>query len=83
MPKLAQFVWFLVVQRIFEGGVAVPQLLEEVVFGAHGIEVEGITWGEDDDLLREVAIVGVVETVYIAVSSLCSPTKSLVASDLQ
>jgi hypothetical protein len=83
MPELAKLVWFLVVKRIFEVRVAVPQLLEEVMLRAHGIEVEGIARGEDDDLLREVAIVGVVKTVYTVVSSRSSPIKPLVLSDLQ
>lgn len=39
------------------------QLLEEIVLGAHGVEVEGIAWREDDDLFGEVAIVWVVQAV--------------------
>jgi hypothetical protein len=50
----------------------VPQLLEEVVLGAHGIEIERLSRREDDDLFRKVAIVWVVETVYSTVSILYS-----------
>jgi hypothetical protein len=53
------------------------------MLGAHRIEIKGIARGEDDDLFREVAVVGVVKTVYASVRSWCSPIKRLVVSDLQ
>lgn len=42
VPELAQVVGLLVVQSIFEGGVAVAERLEEGRFGGQGGEVEGL-----------------------------------------
>jgi hypothetical protein len=66
MPKLAQIVRFLVIERVFERGVAVSQLLKEVVLRSHGVKIEGVAGGEDDYLLGEVAIIWIVETVCSA-----------------
>jgi hypothetical protein len=54
----------MVVQRVFEGNVTVSELLVELVLGFHGVEVEGIAGGEDDDLFGEVAVVWVIQTVW-------------------
>lgn len=45
-----------------------PQLLEEFVLRAHGVEVEWIARREDDDLLGEVAVIGVVQAVFESIS---------------
>lgn len=63
MPQLAEVVVFLQVERILEVGVAMPQLLEEFVLRLHGVEVERVAGREDDDLLGEVAVAGVVQAV--------------------
>jgi hypothetical protein len=60
VPELAEVVGLLIVEGVFEGSVAVPQLLEEVVLGGHGVKVERLTWGEDDDLFREITVVRIV-----------------------
>ena len=69
VPELAQVVGFLVVEGILEGGVAVAEGLEEGVLGGQGGEVEGLAGREDDDLLGEVAVVRIVQTVWGASSA--------------
>lgn len=53
----------MVVQRVFKSNVAVSELLVELVLGFHGVEVEGVAGGEDDDLFGEVAVVWIIQTV--------------------
>jgi hypothetical protein len=43
-------------------------LLKELVLRAHRIEVERFAGGEDDDLLGEIAVIGVIQAVYTPVS---------------
>lgn len=68
MPELAEIVWFLIVKIVFESGIAVSELLKEFVLRAHRIEVERFAGGEDDDLLGEIAVIGVIQAVYTPVS---------------
>jgi hypothetical protein len=77
MPELAQVIRLLIIEIIFEGSVAMPQLLKEFVLRAHGIEVEGFAGREDDNLLREVAVVGVIQAVYTPISILSSCIRNL------
>jgi hypothetical protein len=69
VPELAEVIWFLIVESIFEISVAVAELLKEGVFGGESGEVKGVTGGEDDNLLGKVAIVWIIEAVYIYVNS--------------
>lgn len=50
----------MIVKRIFEGGIAVTERLKEGVFGGERGEIEWFAWREDDDLLGEIPVVGVV-----------------------
>ena len=63
MPKLTRVVGGVLVEGIFELGVAVAE--ERVKFGfvAHGIEVEGLAGVEDNSLFGKVAIIRVVKAV--------------------
>lgn len=60
MPKLPRLVHFLLIQSIFKLGVAKSQLLVEFRFVLDLGKVEWLARREDDGLLREVAIVGIV-----------------------
>ncbi len=60
VPELPSVVWTLGVESVFEVGVALAQEGVEMGFVGHGVEVEGLTGGEDDDLLGEVAVIWVV-----------------------
>ena len=60
VPELPRVVGGVFIKVVFELGVTLAE--EGVKFGfvAHGVEVKGLAWVEDDSLLGEVAIVGVV-----------------------
>lgn len=60
VPELTSIVWMLGVERILEVGVALAQEGVKMGFIGHGVEVEGLAGGEDDDLLGEIAVIGVV-----------------------
>lgn len=64
MPKLPGFVGFFLIQRILEGGVALPQCGMELRLVAHTAKVEWITGCEDDNLFGEVSVIGIVQTIY-------------------
>lgn len=60
VPQLPSVVGMLGVESVFEIGVALAQEGVEMGFVGHGVEVEGLTGREYDDLLREVAIIWIV-----------------------
>ena len=64
VPQLPGRVPRLGIQRIFKGGVPLRQLLMELGLVLHLVELERFSGGEDDDLLAEVAIVGIVQAIY-------------------
>lgn len=65
MPELARLVVGAGVEFVFEGRVAVVEFPIEGCFGAERGEVEGRAGVEDYGLRGEVAVCGVVETVYV------------------
>jgi hypothetical protein len=77
VPELAEIVWFLIVKIVFESGIAVSELLKEFVLRAHRIEVERFAGGEDDDLLGEVAVIGVIQAVCTSISLVLPYMRSL------
>lgn len=77
MPELAEIVWFLIVKIVFESGIAVSELLKEFVLRAHRIEVERFAGGEDDNLLGEVAVIGVIQAVCTSISLVLPCMRSL------
>jgi hypothetical protein len=77
VPELAEIVWFLIVKIVFESGIAVSELLKEFVLRAHRIEVEWFAGGEDDDLLGEVAVIGVIQAVCTSISLALPCVRSL------
>lgn len=60
VPELSRIVGGDVVQLVFELGIALAKEGVELGFVAHVVEVKGLARVEDDGLLREVAIIGVV-----------------------
>jgi hypothetical protein len=70
MPELARLVYFVLVEFVFEGAVAVAEELVEGGFVLEGGEVEGLTRREDYGLLGEVTIVWVIQ----AICRFCEPS---------
>ena len=64
MPQLPTLIGDFSIQGVFEGSVAFPELCMELRFIGHTVEIEGSAGAEDHDLFREVAVVGIVETVW-------------------
>ena len=60
VPELPGVVGLLSVESVFEGSIALAKERMEMGFIGHGVEVEGLAGGEDDDLFGEVPVVGVV-----------------------
>lgn len=65
VPELTGVIEGFLVEGVFEFGVAFSEEAVEVEIVANGGEVERFARVEDDDLFGEVAIIGVVKTVYI------------------
>ena len=63
VPELAGVIWLFGIEGVFEGGVALAEEGVEMGFVGHGVEVEGLARGEDDDLFGEVAVAGIVQAV--------------------
>ena len=82
MPQLPQVVRFLEVEGIFESRVAVAKLLEEGMFGGESIEIERVARRKDDDLVGEIAIIGIVEAIYALLQLTCSHCHARLKSDL-
>ena len=64
MPELPYIVGLLRVQLVFESGVALAKNGQELFLVLHAIEVERVARVEDDDLLGEIAIIGIVQAVW-------------------
>ena len=60
MPELAGIVVLLCVESIFKLCIPLSQLGKEGRFVWQSVEVEGFSGAEDDDLLGEVAVMGVI-----------------------
>lgn len=65
VPELAGVVWVFGVEGVFESGVTLTEQGVEMGFVGYGVEVEGLARGEDDDLFREVAIVWIIQAIWI------------------
>lgn len=65
VPELAGFIEFFLVKGVFEGFVALSQNLGEFEAVAHTVEVEGVTWPKDDDLIWKVPIIRVVKAICV------------------
>ncbi len=63
VPELASVVWLFGVKGIFEVSVSLAEEGVEMGFVGHGVEVEGLAGGEDDDLFGEVAVIWVVQAI--------------------
>ena len=60
MPELTGLIGLFLIQSVLEGGVALPQYGMELRLVAHTAEVERVAGCEDDNLLGEVSVVGIV-----------------------
>lgn len=63
MPELTGFVVFFLIQSVLERSITLPQQLVEFRFILDTAKIERIARREDDNLLGEISVVGIVEAV--------------------
>lgn len=68
MPELTAFVWVSSIELIFEVGVAISQFGMKSFLVAEGLEVEREARGEYGDIFGKIAIVGVIQAIYLLLS---------------
>lgn len=77
MPQLAGRVLpLLVVEQVLELGVPASQLGLERKIIAEGVEVEGLSGAENDGLLGEIAVMGIVQAICLVVRQVVAVSSS-------
>lgn len=74
IPQLTSVVGRLRVESVLKIGISLTEKVLKVIFIGHACEIKGFVRCKDDGLFGEVAIVGIVETVYHWTQHLCSST---------
>jgi hypothetical protein len=68
MPQLPRVIWLLLIESVFEFDVSEIHHAIELGLVHNAAEIERLAWIEDGRVLREVAIVRIVQAVWKPVS---------------